>query len=344
SSLLNSGMYEMDFGWGKPIWFYNMHAGVNRFVYINDTPKGDGVEATVTLSPEEMEIFERDSELLSYAIVDPNPLQYLNQSCQSQSNSQSPSSRDDDNMLDADWRSFRARLVAGEQAFSSHESSPSNDPDMVVNQPQSILIGDKWAHAIHEPEKGCLLIATEKLDGVHIFERAPRWENDPGKLGADPDSLILRRSQQPFILEESPVDTMADQRTMAELLRAPTEGYAEAIVVPPILAEQFELKHSLINMMTSDQFFGLEKDNPHEHIRWDNIQGYVSAAVVNYNQGNPGYRPPATPPLAFVKFIEDICVTCGGAHPYYQCLTVDGNTFPEFQDNIQGYVSADAVN
>nr|GEZ15941.1 reverse transcriptase domain-containing protein [Tanacetum cinerariifolium] len=52
---------------------------------------------------------------------------------------------------------------------------------------------------------------------------------------------------------------MANQRTMAELLRAPTEGYAEAIMVPPILAEQFELKHSLIDMMTSDQFFGLER-------------------------------------------------------------------------------------
>nr|GEY84660.1 reverse transcriptase domain-containing protein [Tanacetum cinerariifolium]GFA01292.1 reverse transcriptase domain-containing protein [Tanacetum cinerariifolium] len=46
--------------------------------------------------------------------------------------------------------------------------------------------------------------------------------------------------------------TMTDNRTMAELLRAPTEGYAEAIVVPPILAEQFELKHSLINMTTTD--------------------------------------------------------------------------------------------
>nr|GEX48142.1 reverse transcriptase domain-containing protein [Tanacetum cinerariifolium] len=55
---------------------------------------------------------------------------------------------------------------------------------------------------------------------------------------------------------------------MAEMLRAPTEGCAEAIVVPPILAEQFELKHSLINMMTSEQFFGLEKDNPYDHIRW----------------------------------------------------------------------------
>ncbi|GJV01962.1 reverse transcriptase domain-containing protein [Tanacetum coccineum] len=87
---------------------------------------------------------------------------------------------------------------------------------------------------------------------------------------SNPKRRNRRRSNQrvePFALEESPVVTMADQRTMAELLRAPTEGYAEAIVVPPILAEHFELKHSLINMMTSDQFFELEKDNPHDHIR-----------------------------------------------------------------------------
>nr|GEY55156.1 reverse transcriptase domain-containing protein [Tanacetum cinerariifolium] len=99
--------------------------------------------------------------------------------------------------------------------------------------------------------------------------------NLPGESSHNPTSLNpkrynRRRSNQPFILEESPIYTMADQRTMAELLRAPTKGYAEEIVVPLILAEHFELKHSLINMMTSDQFFGLEKDNPHDHIRWFN--------------------------------------------------------------------------
>nr|GFB00242.1 hypothetical protein [Tanacetum cinerariifolium] len=57
---------------------------------------------------------------------------------------------------------------------------------------------------------------------------------------------------------------------MVEMLRAPTEGCAETIVVLLILAEQFELKHSLINMMTSEQFFGLETDNPHDHIHWFN--------------------------------------------------------------------------
>nr|GEV35065.1 reverse transcriptase domain-containing protein [Tanacetum cinerariifolium] len=95
-------------------------------------------------------------------------------------------------------------------------------------------------------------------------------ESSPNSTFSNPKHRNRRRSKQPFILEESYVDTMAGQRTMAELLRAPTEGYAEAIVVLPILAEHFELKHSLINMITSDQFFGLKKDNPHDHIRWFN--------------------------------------------------------------------------
>ncbi|GKA65915.1 reverse transcriptase domain-containing protein [Tanacetum coccineum] len=279
---------------------------------------------------------------------------------------------------------------------------------------------------------------------------------------------------------------MADQRTMAELLRVPTEGYAEGIVVPPILTKYFELKHSLINMMTSDQFFGLEKDNPHDHIprRWlekepsrsiltwedlvskfineffppsrmTNLQNEISTFQQRfdesfheawdrykdllracphhgftelhqldtfYNALNPTDQDSlnsaaggnllerstrdvltiienkskvrnsrnksivsqvkssdvnssssseiaklthavnqqtsavttamtailkqfqATPPPASVKAVEEICVTCGGAHPYYQCLAADGNTFPEYRDNIQGYVSAAAVN
>nr|GFA66893.1 hypothetical protein [Tanacetum cinerariifolium] len=52
----------------------------------------------------------------------------------------------------------------------------------------------------------------------------------------------------------------------------------------------------------------------------------------------------ATLPPASVKSVEEICVTCGCAHPYYQCLAADGNTFSEFRDNIQGYISAVAVN
>nr|GEX83058.1 hypothetical protein [Tanacetum cinerariifolium] len=306
---------------------------------------------------------------------------------------------------------------------------------------------------------------------------------------SNPKRRNRRRSKQPFILEEASVDTMADQRTMAELLRAPTEGYAEAIVVPSILAEQFELKHSLINMMTADQFFGLEKDNPHDHIRWfnkitstikykdvpnsaiklmlfpfslagaarqttnlrneisnfqqrfdesfheawdrykDHLHACPHHGFTELHQLNTLYNAlnladqdslnsaaggnllerrtqdvltiienkskvrnsrnksvvfqvkscdanssssseiaklthavyqktsvvtttmtailkqfQATPPPASVKVVEKICVTCGGAHPYYQCLAASGNTFPELRDNIQGYVSVAEVN
>nr|GEV00745.1 reverse transcriptase domain-containing protein [Tanacetum cinerariifolium] len=95
-------------------------------------------------------------------------------------------------------------------------------------------------------------------------------ESSPNPTTSNLKCRNCKRSKQPFSLKESPLDTMADQCTMAELFRAPTEVYAAVIVVPPILAEHFELKHSLINMMTSNQFFGLEKDNPHDHIRWFN--------------------------------------------------------------------------
>ncbi|GKB37433.1 hypothetical protein Tco_0882375 [Tanacetum coccineum] len=51
-----------------------------------------------------------------------------------------------------------------------------------------------------------------------------------------------------------------------------------------------------------------------------------------------------TPAPASVKAVEESCVTCGGAHSYRQCPATDDNTFSGYQDNIQGYVSAAAVN
>nr|GEV38764.1 reverse transcriptase domain-containing protein [Tanacetum cinerariifolium] len=94
-------------------------------------------------------------------------------------------------------------------------------------------------------------------------------ESSPNPTTSNPKRRNRRRLKQPFILEESPVDTMVDQHTMAELLRALTEGYAKEIVVPPILAEQFELKHSLINMMTSDQTINLRNEISNFQQRFD---------------------------------------------------------------------------
>ncbi|GKB81965.1 reverse transcriptase domain-containing protein [Tanacetum coccineum] len=87
----------------------------------------------------------------------------------------------------------------------------------------------------------------------------------------------LNRQQQappavvePFNLEEPfdnpPLVSMADNRTMAELLQAPTEGYEDAIIIPEINVN-FELKHGLINLVQNKQFFGHDKEDPHAHIR-----------------------------------------------------------------------------
>ncbi|GJR20447.1 reverse transcriptase domain-containing protein [Tanacetum coccineum] len=59
---------------------------------------------------------------------------------------------------------------------------------------------------------------------------------------------------------------MADNRTMEELLQAPTEGYGEAIVIPEINADHFEIKKNLLQLVQASPFHGFERDNPHTHI------------------------------------------------------------------------------
>nr|GEW12928.1 reverse transcriptase domain-containing protein [Tanacetum cinerariifolium] len=66
--------------------------------------------------------------------------------------------------------------------------------------------------------------------------------------------------------EDPPVDPpkvpMADNRTMAELLQALTEGYDDAIVIPEIAANNFELKHAQI---------WLEKEPPRSILTWEDL-------------------------------------------------------------------------
>nr|GFB60911.1 hypothetical protein [Tanacetum cinerariifolium] len=63
---------------------------------------------------------------------------------------------------------------------------------------------------------------------------------------------------------------MAENQTMAQLLQAPTNGYEDAIVIPDIVATNFELKHGLINLVQNKQFFRHEKEDPHAHLRYFN--------------------------------------------------------------------------
>nr|GFC19425.1 reverse transcriptase domain-containing protein [Tanacetum cinerariifolium] len=83
-----------------------------------------------------------------------------------------------------------------------------------------------------------------------------------------PANTIPRRSRkQTTNVVEPEIRTiveMADNHTMAQMLQAPIEGYEDAIVVPQINANNFELKQTLINLVKSNQFTG--RQDPHNHL------------------------------------------------------------------------------
>nr|GFB81538.1 reverse transcriptase domain-containing protein [Tanacetum cinerariifolium] len=62
------------------------------------------------------------------------------------------------------------------------------------------------------------------------------------------------------------VTPMADNCTMDELLQAPIEGYGEAIIIPKINADQFEIKMNLVQLVQANPYHGFERENPHTHI------------------------------------------------------------------------------
>nr|GEZ76056.1 reverse transcriptase domain-containing protein [Tanacetum cinerariifolium] len=241
------------------------------------------------------------------------------------------------------------------------------------------------------------------IDGLDRNNEIVVNESFPNPTSLNPKLRNRRRSKEPFILEESLNDTMADQRTMEELLRAPTEGYAEEIVFDESFHEAWDRykdllrvcpHHGFTELHQLDTFYNalnptdqdslnsaadgnlletrtqdvlpiIENKSKVRNSRHKSIVSQVKSSDANSSSSSEIAKLTcavnqqtfavtttitailkqfqATPPPAFVKVIEEICVTCGGAHPYYQCLAADGNTFPEFRDNIQGYVLAAAV-
>nr|GEW41710.1 reverse transcriptase domain-containing protein [Tanacetum cinerariifolium] len=107
-----------------------------------------------------------------------------------------------------------------------------------------------------------------------------RLVNNPSSnltLSTNPNPKCHNRRRSKQRIEEfnlgelsPPIVTMVDQRTMAQLLQAPIEGYEDAIVVPVITAGNFELKHGLLTLVTNKQFFGHDKEDPHAYIRYFN--------------------------------------------------------------------------
>nr|GEY01487.1 reverse transcriptase domain-containing protein [Tanacetum cinerariifolium] len=134
---------------------------------------------------------------------------------------------------------------------------------------------------------------------------------------------------------------MADNHTMAQMLQAPIEGYEDAIVVPPINANNFEPKQTLINLVQSNQFTG--RQDPHNHLRFFNkiaaaLEGKLDIRMNRFEKSLIDMKNSLVTPTAPLKAVTEVCVTCGSNHSYNQCpLTRGGNDYPVFHDNIQQF-------
>nr|GEV27881.1 hypothetical protein [Tanacetum cinerariifolium] len=157
---------------------------------------------------------------------------------------------------------------------------------------------------------------------------------------------------EPEIRTIKEVVPMAD-RTMKELLQAPTEGYGEAIVIPEILAKIFEIKTDLLQLVQTNKFHGgnllskttrvaLKIIENKSKVRYSRGKSNVSKVNMNYRESsskmddridkladqisnlveivNKQVITPAT-----VKAVEKSCVICEGAHDYYDCIDTDSN-------------------
>ncbi|PNH06873.1 hypothetical protein TSOC_006720, partial [Tetrabaena socialis] len=68
-----------------------------------------------------------------------------------------------------DWRAFRARLVAWEQA----DARTAEQPKLKRPIHPQLVCGESWAHLLPEPEQGCLLLARNTdQHNMHFYNGA----------------------------------------------------------------------------------------------------------------------------------------------------------------------------
>ncbi|GJX96914.1 reverse transcriptase domain-containing protein [Tanacetum coccineum] len=119
-----------------------------------------------------------------------------------------------------------------------------------------------------------------------MHTRSQSRNSNRSQQQVDPTFVEPFNLVEPIENQAPPVVTIDDNRTMAQLLEAPTESYEDAIVVPEITADNFELKHGLLTLnvpSTSVKLMlfpfslegaariWLEKEPPRPILTWDDL-------------------------------------------------------------------------
>nr|GFA19582.1 reverse transcriptase domain-containing protein [Tanacetum cinerariifolium] len=320
-------------------------------------------------------------------------------------------------------RQSRAKPVIAQVSTSSSTPAISSEVAELKDMVRALLLDKKNQSSTPTQSSTPALVKAVEPNCVTCGETvksssrlaSDQSSNPTSSMNPNPKGRNRRRSKQRIEnsnLEEQShlIVTRTDNRTMAELLRAPTEGTAHRWLEkePPhsittwedlvsnFINEFFPLKnnkplykdllcayphHGFTELHKLETFYNalnpvdqdslnaaaggnllerstqdvLTNKSKVRNSRSKPIASQVKACDVNSNSSEIAKlthavnqqtnvvttavtailnKFQANPPPAPVKAVEETCVTCRGAHPYYQCLAAGGNTFPEFKDNI----------
>nr|GEV85453.1 DNA-directed DNA polymerase [Tanacetum cinerariifolium] len=124
------------------------------------------------------------------------------------------------------------------------------------------------------------------------FLIASRFPTPPLAFIVEPLRIKLPFLEDQFQEDPPPKVPMDDNRTMVELLQAPTEGYEDAIVILEIAANNFKLKH------------GTSSSTPAVSSEVAKLKDFVRALCLD--KKNQSLAPVSSPTPAPVKVVEPI--------------------------------------
>nr|GEX19763.1 hypothetical protein [Tanacetum cinerariifolium] len=116
-------------------------------------------------------------------------------------------------------------------------------------------------------------VATGTYNQVAPQNRASNYMAPPGFVPVQNDQNRFHQKQR---------QAMADNRTMKELLQAPTKGYGEVIVILEINADHFEIKTNLLQLVQANPYQGFVRENPHTHI--NNFKRITSTLIFRFKE------------------------------------------------------------
>ncbi|GJS47510.1 hypothetical protein Tco_0597631 [Tanacetum coccineum] len=162
-------------------------------------------------------------------------------------------------------------------------------------------------------------------------------------------SLLFNLEEDDMAGKAPPQGPIPELRSMEELLQAPTDGVGDAIVVPPILENQFELKidtfYNSLNQSEQDSLNSAANGNFLTKNTQEALTIIKNKSKVQTSRNKPQvasasgsstqdahitsltkqveallslHRP--------VNYVQNGCETCGGPHAYYECQAAGGYT------------------